>query len=279
MKRKLPFISLFSFVLIFSLAKIEKVNAQTDGTLTFTYTQAVPSGTTATKNVMALWIEDNAGTFIKTKMRYIGGGTSDHLPTWVSKSAQNIVDASSGATLPVTTPTAVAAFGTKTITWDGKSASTTTTVADGTYKVWIESSYCNPQPPNGQHWLITSFTFTKGSTAFHSTPTGDANFSGITIDWVPATSSGVQNMEGKNAVNVYPNPTDGIVKVEIPNALNGSISVENILGATVYEENVNISGSTTKTIDLSKLAKGTYFVKVKDNSTKEDQKFKVVLSK
>ena len=59
--------------------------SQTDGTLTFTYTQNVPAGTSATKNVLAVWIEDNAGTFVKTKLRRWGGGTSDHLPTvcWI----------------------------------------------------------------------------------------------------------------------------------------------------------------------------------------------------
>lgn len=251
--------------------------SQTDGTLTFTYTQNVPAGTSATKNVLAVWIEDNAGTFVKTKLRRWGGGTSDHLPSWVSNSGQNVTDANAGATLTAsTTPTA---FGAKTITWDGKGAVSGTTVADGTYKIMIESSYCNPEPSSGQHWLLTSFSFTKGATAVHLTPTGDANFTNITLDWVPSTGTGVEDAKGVSGIQVYPNPSSGIFNIEFNKALNGVIKVENMLGATIYEENVGISKSQVKSIDLSKFANGNYIIKVESIDSKENQTFKVVLNK
>ena len=183
MKRK--FLSLFLFAMLV-VGISTKVKSQTAGTLTFTYTQAAPT-TQATMNVLAVWIQDSAtASFIKTKMRYWGNGTSDHLPTWKAKSASNVVDASTGATLKSsTTPTA---FGSKTITWNGTNAAGTL-VADGVYKILIESSYCNPQPAGGTHWLITNFNFKKSSTAQHLTPTGPTNFSAITIDWVPAAAT------------------------------------------------------------------------------------------
>ena len=181
MKRTFVYVFLFTLLVIGLSAKIK---AQTPGTLTFTYTQTAPSSQ-ATKNVMAVWIEDSAtSTFIKTKMRYWSSGTSDHLPSWKANSAQSVVDASTGATLTSsTTPTA---FGLKTITWNGTNAAGTV-VADGTYNILIESSYCNPQPAANTHWLITNFYFHKTSNTENLTPTGPTNFSGITINWAPST--------------------------------------------------------------------------------------------
>ncbi|MFZ4399735.1 MAG: DUF2271 domain-containing protein [Bacteroidales bacterium] len=173
---------LFIFIFTFLFSRFNPVLSQTAGTLTFTYSQAAPSSS-ATKNVMAVWIENSAGSFVKTKMRFWGNSTTDHLPSWVAKSAQNLTDATSGATRTATTsPTA---FGAKTINWDGTTTSLAL-AADGNYNIFVESSYCNPEPSNGQHWIITNFAFTKGASAVHLTPTGPANFSGITLDWVPA---------------------------------------------------------------------------------------------
>ena len=174
------------FLLIFTLvdSKFRSIQAQTAGRLTFTYTQAV-SPSTASQNVMAIWIESSTGSFIKTKMRYWGSGTNDHLPSWVAKSAQNVTDATTGATRSAST--APSAFGAKAISWNGTNASTAL-VADGIYNVWIESAIANPQPSSGQHTFITSFSFTKGPTLDHSTPTSSlANFTGVTLDWIPAT--------------------------------------------------------------------------------------------
>ncbi|NVN94448.1 MAG: DUF2271 domain-containing protein [Bacteroidetes bacterium] len=184
MKNKLFFSFIIFFILLITVSKFNSIQAQTAGKLTFTYTQAV-SPATATLNVMAVWIESSTGTFIKTKMRYWSSGTNDHLPSWVSKSAQNTTDATTGATLKAsTTPTA---FGSKTITWNGTNTSSAL-VADGSYNVWVESAIANPQPSGGQHTFITSFSFTKGSSVSHLTPTSSlSNFTGITLDWVPAT--------------------------------------------------------------------------------------------
>ncbi len=161
-----------------------KTTAQTAGTLTFTYNQPQPTNPTlnqGVKNVYAVWIESSAGTFIKTKCRYTSGSTDDHLPTWSSKcgcanttiatgSACNITDATTGATRTAsTTPTA---FGAKSISWDGKNvvgATNGTTVADGTYKVWVESSWNDGA--NNIHNEINSFAFSKSTVATHATLT------------------------------------------------------------------------------------------------------------
>lgn len=258
------------FFIIFMSFNLTSLFSQTDGILTFTYTQTAPSAS-ATKNVMAVWIEDSLGNFIKTKMRYWSNSTNDHLPSWVSKSAQNVTDATTGATRTVgTNPTA---FGSKTVTWDGKNASGVL-VPDGKYVVYVESSYCNPEPANGQHWIITNFSFTKGPNADHVTPSGPANFSNISLDWIPNTTS-VEKINSTD-VKVFPNPSTGIIKVEYKNA--GLIKIENASGKTIFEEKVN-SNSGVKSFDLKNYSNGIYFVKIQNKYTNEFQKYKVILDK
>ncbi len=179
MKRNFAFLSV---ILLLVIGFSNKGNAQTPGTFTFIYSQAAPSAS-ATKNVLAIWIQDSAtGAFIKTKARYWGTSTSDHLPSWKAKSVSNVVDALVGATR--TASTSPAAFGSRTIVWNGTNVSNVV-VPDGTYNIFVESSYCNPEPSANTHWVITNFYFHKGPNAEHLTPTGPTNFTGISLDWAP----------------------------------------------------------------------------------------------
>ena len=180
------------FIILISLIVTESYS-QTPGTMTLSYTQTVPAGT-AVKNVIAIWIEDFAGNFVKTRQRFVGNSTQDHLPSWAEKSGGsastatsplcNIVDAVTGATLTAsTTPTA---FGTQTITWDGTDVNGNI-VPDGIYAVNIESSWCDPQPVFDQHKFISAFYFTKGTTASTVTPS-DINLSAISVTWTPSST-------------------------------------------------------------------------------------------
>ena len=73
--------------------------AQTAGTLSFTFTPVAHSGNWGSKHVLAVWIQNSSDNFIRTKFRYWGNGTNDHLPNWKTNSNQNVTDAITGATL------------------------------------------------------------------------------------------------------------------------------------------------------------------------------------
>lgn len=261
----------FTIALLVCLANF--VQAQTPGTLTFTYNQpqpTTPPPNAGIKNVYAVWIENSTGTFIKTKCRYTSGSTDDHFPTWASKSgcanatvatgaACNVTDATTGATRTAsTTPTA---FGAKSITWDGKNVVGTvngTTVADGVYKVWIESSWVDSG--NNNHNELISFSFTKGPAAVHLTPAGDSYVNSVVLDWLPSNLAVEDIQSQEPAVVIYPVPSTGIFNLDLKNELK-SIEVYNLLGQKVYGEN-NVNGvyETTKTIDLSNLINGNYVI-------------------
>ncbi|OIO99876.1 MAG: hypothetical protein AUJ98_09745 [Bacteroidetes bacterium CG2_30_33_31] len=245
------------FGLLFTIS-ISNLKAQTAGTMTFTFTQTAVNAQ-ATKNVMAIWIEDANGTFVKTRARFWSAGTNDHLPSWVTKSGQNTApDAITGATL--TSSTTMKAFGTKTITWDGKNAAGTL-MPDGNYKVIVESSWCKPEPANGSHKFLSTFTFAKGTTASTVTPT-DANLTSISVAWAPSSVS-IDKTFVNIDLDVFPNPTTGMVNLNFKKAIVlDKINVYSIAGKLVYSEQVKQSISSQKSFDLSNLTDGIYLMEV-----------------
>lgn len=232
------------------------VSAQnTPGTLTFTLT--APKHTTGNyetngRYAMAIWIETNpsagATAFVKTKLINWGGGTSntgDHLPTWKTKSVSNVVDATSGATS--------VNFAARSITWNGTNVAGTI-VADGPYRVAVQETW-----GHGTATVTRYFPFVKGTVADVQTPTADTNFTTISLNWTATNlATNVVNTDSPEA-KVYPNPTNGIVKVDFKNEIN-DIKVINLLGQQVYNQKVENSIGTTKTIDLSSFENGVYML-------------------
>ena len=72
-------------------------------------------------------------------------------------------------------------------------------------------------------------------------------------------------IDGK--LDVFPNPTDnGLVEINFGDvkASDISIEVQDVLGRTIYKEDVNhFNGTYKKQLDLTAFNKGAYFVKVK----------------
>ena len=62
---------------------------------------------------------------------------------------------------------------------------------------------------------------------------------------------------------IYPNPTNGIVTIELPKESNaGSFYLINIRGQEVLQQTLN---KTSSQIDVSHLPKGIYFYRYRDN--------------
>lgn len=82
--------------------------------------------------------------------------------------------------------------------------------------------------------------------------------------------------EISNSMNfaVYPNPTNGIVTLELENTLNVTYKVIDLLGKELM---VNTVSALIETVDLSALPNGTYFIKVMDVDKGISKTEKVVL--
>lgn len=275
MKRSL--LKLTVILLAFGLSN--KLSAQTSGVLTFTFTEIAKSPTYNgnSQHVLATWVQTNSGAFVKTKLRYAGPGTNDHLPTWAGNagcassanclgSGCNTVDGTTGATR--------ASWTSYTVTWDGQMgpATTGTLQPDGVYKMTVQSTWNHGTTGTA----ISSFTFTKGPSVDHQTPANNSYLSNIMLDWTPSTAGINEYSLTKPEVSIYPNPSNGLFNLNYSNATH--IKVFNTLGNVILQENLKENSSNgLKTIDLSSFANGIYLVSVSND--KGTSNHKIVLEK
>ena len=260
-----------SLFLSISLFVCATLSAQTTGTLTLAFSQTPHTSYQQTKNVMAVWIESSTGTFVKTRARNAGGGTSDHLAVWAVKaggSAGNCMAANCNV-LGATTGATLTNFGNRSFSWDGTDASGNV-VPDGTYKITVESTWNHGSAAT----TTRSYSFVKGAAQDLQTPASDANFTNITLAWNPGGSGLVEKTPEMN-VAVQPNPSaNGVFNVEFNYATR--ISAINLAGEEVYTEDVKMN-EVAKTVDLSNLTNGVYFICVTNGTSVS--KHKVVISK
>jgi len=236
------------FTLIMACLFTGLINAQTNGTLSVSVTTSSTGGTYSPKNVVAIWIENSSGGFVKTLLAY-GEKRKTHLNTWEASttaagSAFNVTDAISGATQ--------SSHGTRTCQWDGTDY-TGAAVSDGSYKVRMELTDKNATGNVG------SFTFSKGPTAQALTPADISSFSAISLNWTPSTTGIDPNITESNTAVVFPNPGKGQFTVLGKNIK--SIEVNDLTGKLIYKSAIPV-------IDLTSQPNGIYFFSIQtDNDT------------
>ncbi len=227
----------FSLILILFTISLTAFS-QTEGTLTVEVTTSSTGGNYSPKNVVAIWIENENGEFIKTLMAY-ANNQKKHLNTWEAStsaagSAYNVIDAITGATRT--------SHSTRSAYWDATGINGFT-VVDGKYKVWMELT-----DKNGTG-NFSSFEFEKGQDEVTLTPFNVPSFSSININWTPVISS---VSETKNSEYfVYPNPATNEIQV----------SGKGIINVEIFDLTGKLLISTThRTVDISSLSAGGYNV-------------------
>ena len=141
----------------------------TSGTLSVSVLTSSNGGPYAPRNVLAIWVENSSGKFVKTLMVYAAERKGD-LTNFMSNSFGNSTDAKTGATL--------SSHSTRTCSWNGKDASGNL-MADGNYKLCFELSDTNGTG------TFKSVTFSKDSIATSQSPSNMSSFSNISINWTP----------------------------------------------------------------------------------------------
>ncbi len=148
-------------------------NGDGPGTLTVSFTTAPAGGNYAPRNIVAVWIEDSTGRFVRTIGRWANRRIR-YLLAWNAAAGPGDADAVSGATRS-------SHNGTLTVTWNGTSKAGQVMPA-GMYKIRMELADRDSQSPmqNNQG----TFTFQKGAA---STQTGaNGNFNNVQIQYTPA---------------------------------------------------------------------------------------------
>jgi hypothetical protein len=227
--------------LLFVLLASSWIQAQTTGTLTVTATTSETGGNYAPKNIVAVWIEDERGNFVKTLLAY-AVNRKTHLNTWEASTTAagspfNTVDAITGATRT--------SHATRSCTWNGTDVNGVL-VPDGTYKVRMELTDKNA---TGNY---SSFNFTKDTNPENLTPANVPSFSSISINWEPVITS-IEDKSFRESLNVYPNPSSGIFNIRGENI--NEVQIMNVSGAVIYQ------GEFTA-IDLSNQPDGIYYLKI-----------------
>ena len=217
------------------------MHGQTAGTLTVSATTSSAGGNFAPKNVVAIWIEDNQGNFVKTLLAY-AQTRKTHLNTWEASTTAagspfNTVDAITGATK--------SSHGTRLCTWNGTDVNATL-VPDGTYRLRMELT-----DKNGTGNFST-FTFTKGPEAENQAPANVPSFASISINWEPVFTSVIDPSLEKN-YRVFPNPTSGIIRISGEDIQE--TEVMNLAGVLIFKGN-------SASIDIKNQPDGIYYVKI-----------------
>ena len=188
--------------------------------LSVTVTTTPAGGPYAPRNVVAIWIEDGGGNFVKTIDRWSAVRTV-YLLASRAKAPGNDADAVSGATRPDhATPL--------TMTWDMKDRAGMI-VPDATYTVRMEvaDSDATATTQNNEG----TFTFVKSRTAQKQTGLSNGGFNTVTLDFTPSVCGNgvVEGGETCDPIASCPTTCPASSDACFPNVLVGSASTCNAL--------------------------------------------------
>jgi len=69
----------------------------------------------------------------------------------------------------------------------------------------------------------------------------------------------------KACIGVYPNPTNDILNIQMPQPIDGTLSISNVLGQEVYEGKMAGNSSLTQ-VSIGSLPQGIYLLKIESNN-------------
>jgi len=93
-----------------------------------------------------------------------------------------------------------------------------------------------------------------------------------------STPSGIYQINSNQTFSVYPNPVKQVLYISNNNGLNTTVSVTitDMKGAFVYQENQVVLNNTPLNIDINNLNNGVYFVSIFNNEIRQQQKIVVI---
>lgn len=114
--------------------------------------------------------------------------------------------------------------------------------------------------------VITDASSTPGQATVEVIAEDGVSSITYTIDFTFATS--INDLSFENNVNLYPNPSNGIINIEFNNALNDECQLEiyNSIGTLIYSNKVTSTNNLKYEINLGGFPKGMYFVKIFDKN-------------
>lgn len=130
----------------------------------------------------------------------------------------------------------------------------------GTYQ-W----YMNNNPIPG----ATSLTYQPTQNGYYHVVITDANGCTATSSFYTLTNVGIKALGNSDAVQVYPNPSTGVVNINAANLKSKkvTISVYTIIGSLVFRQVTDVKNDILNTsCNLSELAKGSYEIRLQTDT-------------
>jgi len=241
--------------LLLTIFSVSLLAQGTAGTVDVSVT-TIPNGKDySPKHVLAIWIEDGAGIFVKT-LKLNGDKRKQYLDTWNTKSNGNTTDAITGSTLNPHT--------THSVSWNCTNTSGGV-VDDGSYAVRVEYTSEHAQGP------ITSIAFNKAGDEVTFQPADESYFVDMDLLYTPEVVIGINNTTIAYDLSVYPNPASEQVSIKMSNPLDRQTSIK-IYQADMKLINVVWDGVlragehgfiwNLNSMSGAKVAAGTYFMVV-----------------
>ncbi|MGB3074850.1 MAG: T9SS type A sorting domain-containing protein [Chitinophagales bacterium] len=121
----------------------------------------------------------------------------------------------------------------------------------------------------------TNQSFTASQTGFYTVLAGDSNScKNSATQYV--TITGISNVETDNGINVYPNPSSGVVNIELLRSSPAgtlSLDIKNIFGQTVYHWQKDSPIAEIRELQFSSETSGIFFLEVKAGDAHYQAKF------
>jgi hypothetical protein len=113
-------------------------------------------------------------------------------------------------------------------------------------------------------WMFTSDQVTRMLTALAQCPDRKGLTASANTVCVPFGAGITETADLSNYIGVYPNPSDGLLflEIDLPATLDLNVQVLNTLGQTVFFKMESGVHTSLLQYDLSSLSKGIYFIQV-----------------
>lgn len=121
----------------------------------------------------------------------------------------------------------------------------------------------------------TSYDLVESAKGGYKVIISDTNGCSSSVIFTVTVVNGINELSSlSDYVNLYPNPTTGNLQLifDIPVSGTYTVKLSNVIGQTVYTTDMQLSGKTTRTLDLSGYSKGVYFLSVEGNNSRAVRK-------
>ena len=126
----------------------------------------------------------------------------------------------------------------------------------------------------GSQYLIAPLAMGKTSITFVAADSSGGTATNVV--WVRVTKdlTAVDELNPKEDLRAYPNPTTGQLNINIPESMTGNVTIDvySTLGLLIKSKNIKLSGASNIAMDLTGIRSGLYFVKIRNSKTEKTLK-------